>query len=123
MKQRPACRKGKLDAKKKRATGKYAQLCGSKACNKWIVPHFGSPDFTVSSGSTFVSFRKQAGILHCTVWGVNQSLVPALIEDVKRFSVESVYKAWRHVLTHYVKGQQDKIKFVKSQVGIPRSIS
>ena len=110
MKVCPKCKKGKLGILKKHK-GVYKQRCGRKACNLLIVPHFGSPVFTVGRGNRFIPLSKQAGILFCAVWGVQQSMVPALIEDVGHKRVDEVYKSWRNVAKNYVKGVQAKTKF------------
>ena len=105
----PKCKKGKLSVlKKSKSRLGWQQQCGG--CKQWVVPHFGSAVFSVGHGSSWMPLQKQAGILFCAVWDIEQSKVPCLIEDVEHHRVDAVYKAWRHVLKQYVKATQSKIK-------------
>ena len=76
------------------------------ACKRWVSPHSLSPVFiSTARGTKSVPLHKQAGILHCAAWGVPQALLPALMEHVSHKTVESIYHAWRALLSDYVKAK------------------
>jgi hypothetical protein len=58
-----------------------------------------------------VSLQKQASVVFCAAWGHKQSLVPTLIEGIKKKAILKGYKAWRAVLVKYMKAEQSKVKF------------
>ena len=114
------CRKGKLGIMKLR-NKQYAKRCRAKKCQKWNAIQAGNPVFWTSRGSSHVDLKTQAAILHCAVWGVPQSLVPALIEGIQRWPVDRMYIAWRKLVQQYVKGKQDSIKFGQPKDSVDRT--
>ena len=104
-------RKGKpsiLSALQKRGKS-YGQKCS--LCNRWYLPHHKSRVFSTGSGHGHVSLKKQAGILFCATWRSKAELVPAYIEDIGKGTVASIFKAFRSVVTLFVKKQQNDVKF------------
>ena len=106
---------GKLQKRTGRST--LAHRCWK--CKSWVPPHHGSPIFSINHGNRYVSLQKQAGVLFCAAWGVQQSLVPALIQGVGPKMVSGVYTAIRKVVSSYMKVKQEVIKFDAPEGSLP----
>ena len=87
----------------------HMQKCTKKSCRKPVHLHTDHPVFELRGASK--SLKTQAAILFCAAWGVQQSLVPALIKDAKRTSVETVYGYWREAVKTWVVDLQHHGKF------------
>jgi hypothetical protein len=106
------CKKGLLTKLMRKPNGNtFAQRCRNKICQKWTLPHAGHPVLTVGSGSAYVPLKQQARALFCATWNVPQGLVPVLVDGVKRRKVQAIYKAWRGLLSGYVKSKQSQITY------------
>jgi hypothetical protein len=105
------CEEGALSPLQVRSMS-LQRRCRKKGCQKWNDPRKGSRVFSAVRGRNAVlTLQKQAAILFCASWGVPQRFVPALIEGVAHQGVERIYTSWRGVLSEYVSGKQDSIKF------------
>ena len=113
------CHKGKLTPLMRQpGRQQWVRRCRLKGCQKTTYPHSGHPIFTTSWGNVYVPLKTQACILFCAAWNVNQSLIPALIEDLSHKKVDQVYKAWRVLLKDYIKETQKDISYGSTEAGV-----
>ena len=115
------CKKGKLGIMHLR-NKQYIKRCRRKGCQRANAVQAGNPVFYVGKGKV-LPLKTQAKILHCAVWGQKQSLVPALLEDVRDpRPVQKIYIAWRKLVQQFVKSKQRSIRFGQRKGSVDKSV-
>ena len=98
--------------------GDRAQRCNRKSCGMWNYPYHGHPVLQSISGHN-ASLRTQLSIWHCAAWGVPGALVPALVKDATRRTVQNVYTRWEEAVVEFVEKRQ--LHIVYAGRGQPRA--